>query len=144
MVLKCPFFTFNSTINKFIKKHEKWIEEKLKKSKKVELSPEKIKLYKKQAHDYIPDRVAYFAQKFGFIYNKIRITSASTRWGSCSSSKNLNFSFRLIRTPESVIDYVIIHELAHLKHMNHSKNFWKEVETMYPNYKESEKWLKQN
>ena len=99
---------------------------------------------KKRAKEYIPGRVQILASEHGLKYNKSRITSARSRWGSCSSKKNLNFSYRLMLTPGDVIDYVIIHELAHLKHMNHSKNFWNQVESMMSNYKEKEKWLKKN
>ncbi|WP_187648529.1 M48 metallopeptidase family protein [Nitrosophilus labii] len=66
------------------------------------------------------------------------------RWGSCSSKKNLNFSYRLIMAPKDVIDYVIIHELSHLTYMNHSKYFWTLVSKRCPNYIEYEKWLKDN
>jgi hypothetical protein len=90
------------------------------------------------------DRVIKIASDYGFEYNKIRITSAKTRWWSCSSKKNLNFSFYLIGAPKKVIDYVIVHELAHLSEMNHSKKFWRVVEIIMPKYKKHKKWLKDN
>jgi predicted metal-dependent hydrolase len=99
---------------------------------------------KKEAKEYIKTRVAKIAEKNEFKYNNIRITSAKTRWGSCSSRKNLNFSFFLIGAPKQTIDYVIVHELAHLREMNHSKNFWQIVENIMPDYKEHKKWLKEN
>ncbi len=91
--------------------------------------------YKKRAHEVIVPRVEKFAEKYKFSYNNIRITSAQTRWGSCSSKKNLNFSWRLIMAPKEVVDYVIVHELTHLKHMNHSREFWANVERICPLYK---------
>ncbi len=100
-----------------------------------------IKL-KQKAKIYIPERVEYFAKKFDKKYNKIKITSAKTRWGSCTSQKNLNFSYRLIQAEREAIDYVIIHELAHLKYMNHSKKFWNHVEEMMSDYKQWDNWLK--
>ena len=74
----------------------------------------------------------------------MKINSARRRWGSCTSKKNLNFTFRLVLTPPEIIDYVICHELAHLKEMNHSSAFWKEVEKMDIDYKKHDRWLKEN
>ncbi len=74
-------------------------------------------------------------------YGRITIRCQKTRWGSCSTKGNLNFNCLLMLAPSDVRDYVIIHELAHRKHMNHSKDFWKEVEIMIPDYKEKRKWL---
>jgi predicted metal-dependent hydrolase len=99
--------------------------------------------YKWEAKKYLKSRVAFLAKKFGYKYNQVRITSAKTRWGSCSSKKNLNFSWRLIMVKPEIIDYVIIHELAHLKQMNHSKKFWNLVEKMMPEYKEHRMWLRE-
>jgi predicted metal-dependent hydrolase len=128
-----------------VKKHQSWIEKKMAQSKKNPLlSVEEIKKLKKEAKEYIVHRVWELASEYGIEYNRIRITSARTRWGSCSSKKNLNFSYRLMLVPQDVIDYVIIHELAHLKHMNHSKKFWSHVESMMGDYKIRERWLKEN
>lgn len=88
-----------------------------------------------QAENYIPKRVNYIAKQFNFEFNKIKIKNQKTRWGSCSSKKNLSFNYRLISFDKKVIDYVIIHELCHLKEMNHSKDFWKLVEDCMPDYK---------
>jgi len=143
VIVRAPFFTFDRTIKKFIKKHESWIAKKLEKSKKNKsLSSEEIYNLKLKAYNYIPIRVKKLASKYNFKFNKIRITSAKTRWWSCSYKKNLNFSYRLMKLPPDIIDYIIIHELAHLKHMNHSKKFWNCVESMMDNYKEKEKFLK--
>lgn len=143
LIVKAPFFTTKKTIEGFIYKHSLWIEEKLEIHKnKKKLSDEDIKNLRKEAKKYIPDRVKFIANKYWLKYNKVRITSAKTRWWSCSSRKNLNFTYRLILTPIEVIDYVIVHELAHLKEMNHSKKFWLEVEKMMSDYKVHRKWLK--
>lgn len=100
--------------------------------------------YKTQALEYITQRVAYYAQTNGLIYESIKIGNAKTRWGSCNHKGILNFSWRLIMAPASVVDYVIIHELMHLKQKNHSHKFWKEVALTMPDYKKEERWLKQN
>jgi predicted metal-dependent hydrolase len=100
--------------------------------------------YKERAKEYLHARTALIAQKYGFEYRSIKISSALRRWGSCSAKGNLNFTWRLILTPESIIEYVICHELAHLRHHNHSKRFWDEVRSMYPNYTEARNWLRTN
>lgn len=98
--------------------------------------------YRRQARRVIGARVAFFAERHQFQYKKIRISSARTRWGSCTSKGTLSFSWRLILTPLDVIDYVVIHELAHTVHHSHSKRFWKLVEKLMPDYKEQRKRLK--
>jgi len=99
--------------------------------------------YRKQAAQIITERVKYFANKYEFQYTKIRITSARTRWGSCSSQGTLSFSWRLILTPLETVDYVVVHELAHTVHHNHSKRFWTLVGKIVPEYKELRKHLRQ-
>jgi predicted metal-dependent hydrolase len=131
-------------IMSFIDKHKLWIENRVWKQQESKVDIHRIDEYKKQARDYIPKRVEEIARKYWCKYNKIKITSAKTRWWSCTSQKNLNFSFRLILTPVEIIDYVICHELAHLKHMNHSGQFWEEVSRMDENYKKHDNWLKEN
>ena len=103
-----------------------------------------IEFYKKEAEKYILKRVEELAKKYNLKYNLVKISNAQKRWGSCSSKKNLNFSYRLIMAPKDVIDYVIIHELSHLRYFDHSKNFYKLVSKRCPNYKIYEKWLKEN
>ncbi|MFN3787682.1 M48 family metallopeptidase [Sulfurihydrogenibium azorense] len=103
-----------------------------------------IKWYKERAYEKISERVKLYAQKRGFIYNRICITNANLRWGSCSYKGNLNFSWRLIMAPLSVIDYVVVHELAHLEVKNHSKDFWNIVKMLIPNYENQIAWLKSN
>lgn len=84
------------------------------------------------------------AKTMGLAYKSLKINNAKTRWGSCGSSGNLNFTWRLIMAPKKVVDYVIVHELAHLKQMNHSPKFWNEVKLIIPDYKNDELWLKRN
>lgn len=108
-----------------------------------------IKFYKKEAKKYISKKIYEICETLNLSFNKLKITSASFRWGSCNSKKNINFSFRLIMAPKNSIDYVIIHELAHLSEMNHSKAFWDLVQNYSDqigiwSYKENKKWLMQN
>jgi len=77
-------------------------------------------------------------------YSRINIRDTKSRWGSCSAEGNISYSWRLILAPNSVLDYLVVHEVSHLVEMNHSINFWNEVETLMPNYKEFRSWLKLN
>ena len=100
--------------------------------------------YREQARQILPRRVHLFANQHNLQYQKIRIGSARTRWGSCSAKGALSFSWRLILTPMEVVDYIVIHELAHTLIHNHSKRFWNRVEKFLPDYKERRKWLRTN
>lgn len=103
-----------------------------------------VALLKKYAKQQLEIRVKQFAKEFGFNYNQVRIGSAKTVWGSCSAKNNLNFTYRLLFTPNMVVDYVIIHELSHTIIRNHSKEFYQIVADCMPEYKLAEQWLKQN
>jgi len=100
--------------------------------------------YKTQALEHITQRVAYYAKVTGLRFKSIKINNAATRWGSCGHQETLNFTWRLIMAPVRVVDYVIVHELMHLKQMNHSSKFWAEVAKVMPDYKQDERWLKKN
>ena len=100
--------------------------------------------YRDQAKAYLPQRVKELAESHGFVYRNVRIKNQKTRWGSCSAKHNLNFNMRLMMAPPDAIDSVIIHELCHLKVLNHSKAFWNLVERHCPDYKEWQKWFKEN
>jgi len=101
-----------------------------------------ISWYKKQAAKIITERTKYFAEKYDLKYKGLRVTDAKTRWGSCSRSGKLSFSLKLVMAPLPVVDYVVIHELSHTIHHNHSQRFWETVATFCPDYKEKRKWLK--
>lgn len=98
--------------------------------------------YKKQARMVLRERIAFFARSHNFKPGKLRISSARTRWGSCSPKGTMSFTWRLVMAPPDVIDYVVVHELCHLKEMNHSKAFWAQVEAIIPDYKCRRAWLK--
>ncbi|SMM99376.1 Zinc metalloprotease [uncultured Candidatus Thioglobus sp.] len=87
-------------------------------------------------------RLKYYAELYQFSYKNIRLKSQKTLWGSCSHSNNINLNYLLIGAPISVIDYVIVHELSHITHKNHSKDFWQLVESILPDYKTAKQWLK--
>ena len=100
--------------------------------------------YRELARAVISQRAAYFAAKMGDTFGRISIRAQKTRWGSCSSRGNLNFNWKLILMPPEILDYVVVHELAHRKQMNHSKLFWAEVERVLPDYVKRRRWLKEN
>jgi hypothetical protein len=100
--------------------------------------------YRKKAAEIIPPRVTHFAQLHSISFKKVNISWAASRWGSASSQGALNFSWRLAMAPTSVIDYVVVHELAHILEQNHSRRFWDRVSEMYPNYERARRWLAEN
>ncbi len=98
--------------------------------------------YKESARKLVYERLEYFNQFYNFKYNKVAIRNQKTRWGSCSRRGNLNFSYRLALMDPRLADYIIVHELCHLKEFNHSQNFWDLVAQQFPDYKELRKKLK--
>ncbi|HAN20681.1 MAG TPA: M48 family peptidase [Clostridiales bacterium] len=99
---------------------------------------------KEVASNIINERVSRYSSLMGVTYSSIKLSKAKARWGSCSSKDSLNFAWRLIMCPISVIDYVVVHELSHITYKNHSASFWSRVKTVLPNYKEQQDWLKLN
>jgi len=101
-------------------------------------------LHKKEALQLIEERINYFNQFYGYKWNKIFIKNQKTRWGSCSKRGNLNFNYKIIKLSKEVADYIIVHELCHLKEFNHSKNFWFLIEKTIPDYKKLRNTLRYN
>lgn len=108
------------------------------------LSSEEIKKLKKEARNHLASLTEYWAEKIGVSYGRISIRGQKTRWGSCSSKGNLNYNYLLMLCPDEVAEYVVIHELCHRIHMNHSRDFWNKIEEFCPRYKIAKKWLKRN
>jgi predicted metal-dependent hydrolase len=100
--------------------------------------------YKTQARVVISKQVAFLAKMNKLKYSKIRISSARTRWGSCSTNGTLSFTWRLVMAPPEILDYVVLHELVHTQIKNHSKKFWSELGKILPEYKMRVRWLRQN
>lgn len=102
------------------------------------------KRYRNAARTQFEQRCAYYLPYTGGSYSSITVRDQKTRWGSCSSRGTLSFNYRLIFAPPAVLDYVVVHELCHLTHMNHSKEFWNLVGSVMPDYKKHRKWLKEH
>ena len=144
----CP----QSRIDTFLKEKQAWVLAKVEEQKEKEADSMKIqplseaeqRLYRDKAREIFEQKVSYYAQMMGVSYGRIAIREQKTRWGSCSGEGNLNFNWRLIFAPAGVLDYVVVHELAHRKEMNHSPRFWRVVEDTMPEYRKYQKWLKEN
>ena len=152
IVVFVPLYVSDNEIERMVISKSKWIDEHMLKvqstiderSKLEKITFEQLKELEDQAVEYIPKRVKYYAEKENFVYNKITIKNLVSRWGSCSTKGNLNFNCLLMLTPDYVIDYIVVHELCHLREMNHSEKFWAKVEKIMPDYQRAELWLKQN
>lgn len=148
--VRAPYKVSVKYIESLLERKSKWISETKNRLSQREARCEQIRLsikeeieYKKKALAYFNNRCPFFADKMGVTFRKIKVNKANTRWGSCNSKGDISFAYRLIFVPEELIDYVIVHELAHLKEMNHSVKFWTIVENIMPDYKDRRKRLNQ-
>ena len=134
--------------DKFVKANEKKIEASLEKMARLrenapkEPTPEEIEAYRRRAEEYLPPRTDYFAALMGVRHTGVKITSAQKRFGSCSAKNSICYSWTVMQYPDELIDYVIVHELAHIKHKNHSKEFYAFIARFLPDYRERHKRLK--
>ena len=152
IIMRVPNYLPQREVKAFLLEKSAWIEKHQRRMKEQAAKLDEMpKLTMKEIQDLadkavrvIPKKVKYYAPKIGVDYGKITIRNQKTRWGSCSSKGNLNFNCLLMLTPNKVIDSVVVHELCHRKHMNHSKAFYDEVEKAFPEYKLCHKWLKEN
>ena len=141
ITVRAPMRTSQKEIDKILLEKKAWLEKAIisqreKKKGIKEYSEEDIKLLRKKAKEMIPQKVEYYANLMQVNPNSVKINSAKKRYGSCSGENNLNFSLYLMDKEERFIDYVVVHELAHIKHHNHSKDFYKFIEQFMPDYKE--------
>ncbi len=152
IIARAPLRMKDKEIYSFIESKRSWIEKNLAKIEKREkaisevkpFTEDEIKALAEKAKQIIPERVRYYAPMIGVTYNRITIRCQRTRWGSCSSKGNLNFNCLLALFPNEVIDSVVVHELCHRKHMNHSPQFYAEIDKVFPEYKKWHKWLSDN
>ncbi len=142
--MSVPQHTSNFLAKRFLNTNRALIREKipLNDPKTQRARDAKKKLLAKKAREYLPYRLEYYAKLYGYSYERCRLSHAATRWGSCSSTGTISLNIGLMQVPEILRDYVIIHELAHLNHLDHSDAFWNEVAQHDKNYKEHRRKLK--
>ncbi|MCR5686527.1 MAG: M48 family metallopeptidase [Lachnospiraceae bacterium] len=152
VLVRAPKWVPKYEIEAFVGRNSDWIEkhiEKVRKKKseaearRIYISEEELRRLGDEALSVIPDRVRYYAAVLGVTYNRITIRSQKTLWGSCSAKGNLSFNCLLMKAPEHVRDYVIVHELCHRMEMNHSAAFWENVSRVIPDHRLCRKWLRE-
>ncbi len=151
VIVRAPGWMSVGEIDRFVESHSGWIEDHIAKVEKrnvkasdnAPISENELNALLILAEAQIPDKVRHYAQLIGVTFGKVTIRNQKTLWGSCTSDGNLSFNCLIMKAPESVRDYVIVHELCHRKEMNHSKAFWKCVESVLPDYRTSRRWLKE-
>lgn len=142
VVVRAPHRCSRREIQRFVDSHEEWIEKHMAVQQRRQqaalarqVTPEQEAQLRRMAAKHIPARVAHYGAIMGLTPNGIRITSAQKRFGSCSGENRLCFSWRLMQYPPQAVDYVVVHELAHIRHHNHSRDFWRLVESVMPDYR---------
>lgn len=150
VLLKAPVTLTGEEIKRFLQKHDRWIEKQIslreeqrEKAAALNFTPEQVAALKERARVVLERRVVYYSERMGVRPAGVGITSARTRWGSCSGKNRLNFSYRLILLPPDAVDYVVVHELAHIRVKNHGAGFYREVEKYLPDYRQRIAVLKQ-
>ena len=135
--MSVPTYTSTFLAKRFLNGNRETIRQKLplKDPSSQRARDAKKKILMKKAKEYLPYRLEYYAKLYGYSYSKVRLSHAGTRWGSCSSNRTISLNIGLMQVPEPLRDYVILHELAHLNHMDHSREFWLEVAAHDPRYK---------
>lgn len=148
VVVRCPLRVSDRKAAEFVREHRDWVLSHLRETRErmedVPVFTEKeMREYRERARRILTAKTAVWAEKMGVAYGRIAIRQQATRWGSCSTKGNLNFNWVLILLPEELQDYVVVHELAHRKEMNHSSRFWSLVEEQLPDYKARRSRLKE-
>lgn len=147
VIVRAPRGISQARIDSFINKNLAWIEKRIEITKNqhdpiASMTDAQIKQLRELARTYLTAKTEEYSEIMGLKFGRITITGAKTRFGSCSSKGNISYSYRLMLYPEAAIDYVVVHELAHLVEMNHSRRFYAIVEKVLPDYKERVKLLK--
>ena len=146
ITVRAPLRTSEAEIRRVLDSKKTWIEKTLEKvsarAQVPKLSEGELEDLVKLGRKVIAARVAEWARQTGVTYGRVTVKKQKTLWGSCSAKGNLNFNCLLLRCPEDVMDYVIVHELCHRRELNHSPRFWAEVERILPEYRKPLKWLK--
>ena len=166
VIVRAPKYVTKKRIMEFVEQKQDWINKKCSQINdtgelslregarlmfpETPISKEKLLIWaKKEAKKVLTQRVEHYVNNVvilpkGMTYSAVKVTSAKTRWGSCSGKNSLNFTWKLSLAPMYVIDYVVVHELCHIVHKNHGQNFWRMVNEILPDYKKAKDWLQQN
>jgi predicted metal-dependent hydrolase len=147
LLVRAPSRLPQAEIDRFLARKEEWIEVRLAQQQArlaahPEPTPEKEALLRRIAEDFLPLRTAYYGQIMGLSPEGVRITGAKNRFGSCSAKNRICYSYRLMQYPTEAVDYVVVHELAHLVHKNHGPDFYRLVGSILPDYRAREALLK--
>ena len=147
LVVHAPRGLSRERIDTFVKKHEEWAKRRLSEVRREEaffnsLSASDIRDMRELARETLTKKTRLYSNIMGLSYGKITVTSAKKRFGSCSSCGNISYSYRLMAYPDRAVDYVVVHELCHLVHMNHSREFYALLGKILPDYKERRALLK--
>lgn len=148
VIVRTPYGITKRQVEEFLDEKKDWILQtrqrvEKRKTEQIPISEEVRREGIERAKRIFPERTAYFAKRMGVDYGRITIREQKTRWGSCSSKGNLNFNWKLVLLDPELLDYVVVHELAHRREMNHSVAFWKVVEAELPDYRERRRRLKE-
>lgn len=151
VVFRAPMGMPEEEIRRILQEKQNWIKAHREKAMinqkhavRSPLTAEDLRSLAQEAAAALPPVVKEYAARMGVTYGRVTIRNQVSRWGSCSASGNLNFNCLLMLAPPEVREYVVVHELAHRRHMDHSAAFWQEVEDVMPNYREQVRWLKEN
>lgn len=149
ITVRAPYRTNALTADAFVEGHREWILSRIAeydriRSLRPDYTDQERKEGRERAKRLLKERCRFFAERMGVSYGTITVREQKTRWGSCSAKGNLNFNWKLVLMPEEILDYLVVHELAHRVEMNHSPAFWRVVERELPDYRERRAWLKKN
>lgn len=147
VIVRAPLRYPESKINEFVKEHTAWIEKAVLRQKQNSfkfdsLTESEIEFLKNRLREYLPGKLDYYSELMEVRHNGYKVTSARKRFGSCSGRNTLCFSYILMLYPEEAIDYVIVHELAHIRYHNHSKDFYRFIESVMPDYNARQRLLR--
>ncbi len=145
VVVTAPSSFGIATIERFVAKHSEWLHRRIARTagrKVIHINKAEIAMLKKRALQLASERCADVAERYGFQYKKIAIRAQKSRWGSCSRAGNLSFNYKIAALPAYIAEYIIVHEICHLKEMNHSKRFWALVAQVIPNHTQLRKELR--
>lgn len=148
VLVKAPLRMSNAAVEAFVEKHRGWIEKHIllqqeHRERAQEFTPEEIAEYRRRALAAVQEKIRIYAPRMGVAPTGLKITSAVTRWGSCSGKDSICFSYRIALLPEEAVDYIVVHELAHIRQKNHGPRFYAEVAKIFPDYKRRIMLIKQ-